>query len=173
MNVDINGSIKKLKSICVGQDNKIVKIYDDLSFGQDSDGNWGYIIPGSDTVTPFGSGGSIAINKWVVTGGEEYLENISEDNYYVVMGGYYTVSFAINVSSSVSTIVNVRNFHYNSNYCMAYLNGKDIGLEMRATSAAIKDYTQSIELLPGVNNLVFQCTTIGEKLQITLPPIAI
>lgn len=57
MNVDINGSIKKLKSICVGQDNKIVKIYDDLSFGQDSDGNWGYIIPGSDTVTPFGSGG--------------------------------------------------------------------------------------------------------------------
>ena len=34
-----------------------------IKFGQDSEGNWGYITPGADSVNPFSKSGSIIDNK--------------------------------------------------------------------------------------------------------------
>lgn len=111
MNVDINGSIKKLKSICVGQDNKVVKIYDDLSFGQDSDGNWGYIIPGSDTVTPFGSGGGNTSQVYI-----DRVELVDDGSNLLVecdpiIGDYK--SWAVNFAKPVSNLEYMFHFAVN------------------------------------------------------------
>lgn len=73
---------------------EILEMLGGLGFGQDSEGKWGYIPPGADTVVPFSEGGSGNLG---LAYEDAFFVTVSENESLVLSGELNIIQESVNV----------------------------------------------------------------------------
>lgn len=156
---------------------EILGMFGGLKFGQDEEGNWGYMVPGADTVVAFGaSGGKLTVASWEkvsdYNGVYPLTKKDGDDTWMCgsngITSGTYGGVFGIYVPQEATVYISLK-ASGNSSRSWSYQYGLDDNVIAKSRQSTYGfSENVSLELTPGSHSYTFICN--GGALELYFPP---